>query len=551
MRSVWRALWLVTGAIGVIAAAQWLRAPSVPYLVAFTVATAVTLGAALRFGERQRWAIAFVAAMAAFGGAAAIAQRSVARIDHEWDAYRAEIEFGAAARLERALLSASAELSATARGALDAPTDPAAAFDALAPLAKGSGERGIVLFRAGRPEAWAGTSRVVLDGLTERLGVVFSPFYLTLYATAERGTARAVATALVHADPPADRLARPLDAEIAREVGVRGYEYQAAADASAGFTMFASRTDTLFGARPAPITPSEARLRAVETATRRGAILLGVALVFLLIGSWSRPSSMTQKLLSVGAAIVAISFVPLNNNFSSVTRLFDPVVYLAPLGGPLTASVGALMLTSGIVLLGLLAVLRSPARLRSRWMALVLVLAIAALGPFLLRDLARGISPPPWGVTSGLWLAWEVALFLAGVAILLGGVSAGQALLGRMRGLPPYVAPAFACVAAVIAPFLWDAPGNWPDWYPALWILAIGSLALSRRARGFVLTAAIVAACGAATLVWGTVAKKRVELAERDVAGLSTPDVAAQDLLSRMARELEQGAPPTTRAELL
>ena len=47
------------------------------------------------------------------------------------------------------------------------------------------------------------------------------------------------------------------------------------------------------------------------------------------------------------------------------------------------------------------------------------VLAIAALGPFLLRDLARGISPPPWGVTSALWLSWEVGLFLAGVAILL------------------------------------------------------------------------------------------------------------------------------------
>jgi hypothetical protein len=58
--------------------------------------------------------------------------------------------------------------------------------------------------------------------------------------------------------------------------------------------------------------------------------------------------------------------------------LFDPVVYLAPLGGPLTASVGALMLTSALVLLGLLAVLRSSARLRSRWLALVAVLAIAA-----------------------------------------------------------------------------------------------------------------------------------------------------------------------------
>ena len=315
--------------------------------------------------------------------------------------------------------------------------------------------------------------------------------------------------------------------------------------------MFASRTDTLFGARPTPIAPSEARLRAVEGATRRGAILLAIALVFLLIGAWSRPSPLAQRLVAAGAAIGAVSLVPLNPTFSSVTRLFDPVVYLAPLGGPLTASVGALMITSGLTLLGLLAVLRSLVRLRSRWLAFGAVLAIAALGPFLMRDLARGISPPPWGVTPGLWLAWEVALFLAGVAILLAGVSAGQALLGRNRGLSPLVAPAFAAVAAVIAPLLWDAPGSWPEWYPALWILAIGSLALSRRARGFVVTAAVVAACGSATLVWGTVAKKRVELAERDVAGLSTPDREAQDLLDRLGRELERGTPPSTRAELL
>ncbi len=156
-------------------------------------------------------------------------------------------------------------------------------------------------------------------------------------------------------------------------------------------------------------------------------------------------------------------------------------------------------------------------------------------------------------MTSGLWLAWEVALFLAGVAILLAGVSAGQALLGRKRGLSPVIAPTIAALAAAIAPLplLWRAPGEWPEWYPALWILAIAALALAKRSRGFVLTAAIVAACGAATLVWGTVAKKRVELAERDVAGLNAPDPAAQDLLTRMAGELEQGAPPSTRADLL
>jgi len=537
--------------VAVLAAAQWLRTPSVPYLVGSTVATGATLAVALAARVRRRWAAGFVAAMTAFAVAAAIAQRSAARIEHEWDAYRADIEFGAADRLERALLETAAGLSEVAARALDAPAEPEAAFDALAPLTTGAGERGVVLYRAGRPVAWAGRTRVATDSLDARLGAVFSSFYLTLYATAQRGDARTVATALVHADPPADRLSAPLDGAVAREAGVRGYEYQDAAEEQTGFTLFASRSDTLFGARPAPITPPEARLRAVEQATRRGAVLLAVALTFLLVGAWARPSSLAQRLLSLTAAIVALALVPLNPTFSSVTRLFDPVVYLAPLGGPLTASVGALMLTSGIMLLGLLAVLRSSARLRSRWLALGVVLVIAALGPFLLRDLARGISPPPWGATASLWLAWEVALFLAGVAILLAGVSAGQAVLGPRRGVSPFIAPACAAVAAVIAPLLWDAPGRWPDWYPALWIVAIGSLALARRARGFVLTAAVVAACGATTLVWGTVAKKRVELAERDVAGLSNPDPAARDLLNRMAGELELGDPPTSRADLL
>ena len=553
MRSVWgRALWLATGAIAILAAAQWLRTPSVPYLVAAIVATALTLGVAVRSAPRRRWPAGFVAAMSAFAIAAAVAQTSIARIDRSWDAYRAEIEFGAAERLERALLATASSLGEAARSALDAPADPARAFAAVSGLVDGSaGERGIVLYRGGRPATWAGTSRISTDTLTARLGATFTPFYLTLYATASRGDLRAVATALVHADPPTDRLARALDAVVARASGVRSYEYQPPADMPSGFTMFVSRTDTLFGARPSQITASEARLRAVEGATRRGAVLLAIAVAFLLIGAWARPSPFAQRVLAVTTAIGAVALVPLNPTFSSVTRLFDPVVYLAPLGRALTASVGALMLTSGLILLGLLAVLRSSARLRSRWLALIAVLAIAALGPFLLRDLARGISPPPWGVTSALWLSWEVALFLTGVAILLAGVSAGQALIGQRRGLPPFIAPAFAGVAAMISPLLWDAPGRWPDWYPALWILAIGSLALSRRARGFLLTAAVVAGCGAATLVWGTVAKKRVELAERDVAGLSTPDPAAQDLLGRMARELEQGAAPLSRGDLL
>ena len=38
-----RALWLVAGALAVLTAAQWLRTPSVPYLVVCTVATAASI----------------------------------------------------------------------------------------------------------------------------------------------------------------------------------------------------------------------------------------------------------------------------------------------------------------------------------------------------------------------------------------------------------------------------------------------------------------------------------------------------------------------------
>src|SRR5688500_12122245 len=554
VRSAWsRTVWLLTGAVAALSAAQWLRTPSVPYLVVCTAATAITLAVALHVAGPRRWVVSFSVAMAVFIASAAIAERSSARIENEWDSYRAEVEFGAAEQLERTLRATATSLGAAARQALDAPANTAEAFSYLAQIGGGDGERGLVLYRGSRPTAWAGRMRISPDTLTASLGASFTPFYLTLYATAQRGDSRAVATALIHADPPADRLTLPLDAEVARAAGVRGYDYQLATDSggSSGFAIFASRSDTLFAARPSPVTPSEARLRAVEDATRRGAVILAVAVALLLVGGWSRRSALLQRLVALSAALATVAVVPLNPTFSSVTRIFDPVVYLAQFGGPLTASVGALMLTSGLVLLGLLTVLRSSVRLRSRWVALFVVLGIASLAPFLLRDLARGISPPPWGVTAGLWLAWEVALFLAGVAILLAGVSAGQAVLGPRRGLSPVIGPTFAAVAALIAPVLWEAPGNWPEWYPALWILAIGSLALARRARGFVLTAALVAACGATTLVWGTVAKKRVELAERDVAGLSTPDQAAQDLLTRMARELDQGDPPNDRADLL
>src|SRR5690606_37606129 len=117
----------------------------------------------------------------------------------------------------------------------------------------------------------------------------------------------------------------------------------------------------------------------------------------------------------------------------------------------------------------------------------LVVLAVVALAPFLLRELARGIQAPAMGVTSELWLAWQVALFLAATVVLLVGATLGQRLLRRWRGLPPWVAPAIAGAGALLAQPLWQAPGSWPAWYPLVWVAAVGALVVTRRTRSLVL----------------------------------------------------------------
>jgi signal transduction histidine kinase len=182
---------------------------------------------------------------------------------------------------------------------------------------------------------------------------------------------------------------------------------------------------------------------------------------------------------------------------------------------------------------------------------MVPVVLVVSLGPFLLRDLARGIALPGRGATVALWLSWQVALFLAAATILLAGASAGRILLGRSRGWRPWIAPTIAGASAVVAPLLWQAPGRFPDWYIGLWILAIAALALARRSRALLVSVGIVAACGATTLTWYAVSRARVSLAEADVQRLSTPDPAARELLQRLAESIAAGPIPNERSELL
>ncbi|HKG95256.1 MAG TPA: hypothetical protein VKA84_25280, partial [Gemmatimonadaceae bacterium] len=544
--------WALAAAVATLAAAAWLRQPAVPALVGCALAT-IAAGAITRpRADRGRWRAGFVASLALFCALAVVSQRAIQRVESDWDAYAAGLRGRALSAMRAQLTVVAEELRAASVRALRAPADPALAARELASLAAGRvGERGVVLYRGGAAAAWGGRLRISLDTLQRPFGAGVNAFYLVLYAVSAQHGDVAVAAATVHAEPPAGRLAPALDHIVTEQTGVGGFEFgppQPAAGDSV-FTFAPGGGQALFSVRARPLVPGETLLRVTEQARVRGAAALALALVCFTVALWRRRADLRVRLLALLVALAVLGVVPLNA-LSNISQLFDPSFYFAPLGGPFTASVGALGLSSGILLLALLAVLRSPIRFPSRWVALLVVLAIAGTGPFLLRELSRGISPPTWGVSVRLWLAWEVTLFLAAVSLLLAGASAGRAALGGRRGLAPTAAPLLAGFAALLAPLILDASGRWPAWYSGLWIAAIGALALTRRARGIVLAAAAVAAFGATTLVWGATARQRVQLAERDIEGLGSADPYARSLLERFESDLSRDA-PSSRAELL
>ena len=548
--------WATATGIALLSLAGWLRDAGVQYVVAAWFATLVaSILVRLAPAVRARiWRGVATSIALAFCVATTLAQRQLTHAAGSWAAYDAAHRQRAARRMHSELQSIAAELTASATRAVHAPAGRAAAFGYVSALSAGPGERGIVLYECDDPLAWSGIVRVATDTLTRRLGVAVTPTYTTLYAVATSGIRRAVATALIHAAAPGSDLSHPLDVVIAQATGTKEFVTVPAAPAP-GASESTARLTLDGGVPPLLLVPAaasaeETLITLFERDRVRGVLLLALGLAAFVAAVWRSRRALPARIGSLVLPLACVGIVPLNA-LSNETRLFDPALFYAPLGGPWTASVGALLLTGSILLLGLLALLRSPFANWSRAAAAGAVLVIAASAPFLLRDLARGVEPPAEGVPALLWLAWETALFVAGCVLLLAGASAGRAALGGRRGVPPWLAPLIAIAAAIAGPLFWEAPGRWPGSYPVIWVAAIAALALTRRTSRFVAGAAIVASLGASTLVWGVTARKRVELAARDVEGLRSADEYALALMNRFAHTLSEAPPPRSRAELL
>jgi signal transduction histidine kinase len=548
------ALWaLIT--IAVLAAGAWLRSLSVQYLAlgaVATVAAIIVLVRRERGVERSPWVWVTVVGLALANIVGIPAQFDLARIASDWPGWQRVSGERAVSSMTRALDDALADAQAAVNTALHAPLDRPAAFLALSGTDRGDFDRGVVLFDGGQPFAWSGEGRVPLAMSDADIELVASPVYLELRVSRTDEGRRATAFALLEAISPGDSIARSLAGRVAEETAVRQIVLSPPAGAAApeGARRYAVGGKPLLDISVELPSQGEVVFARGERARINVSALLAFALLAMIVAAW-RESSATGPRLGVLALCLACTAIVPVSQYSNASRLFDPTSYFAPIGRQLTANAGALLITSALVLLGVIAVVRSRRRAPSRLWTTIGVTLIAGLGPFLLRDLARGIQIPRAGIDAPLWLMWEIPIFLVGVAVLLAAATVGGVVVGRTRGLHPVVAPLLAAFTALIGPIVWTPPGQWPWWYTLLWIAAIVALALSRHGRYLIIAASTVAALGSITLVWGRSARGRVALAESDLQGLGRVNQSAAALLQRFGEQLGAEPAPADRPELL
>jgi signal transduction histidine kinase len=405
--------------------------------------------------------------------------------------------------LAKAIAAEHRRLASIAASSLDAPQDPERAFDFLKERASGS-ESGVIIADAGGPLAWAGQFRN--DPVITQTGtsILVSPFYVSLQVVEARGGRAAIASSLLHAEPPADRIASGLDDRIPERNLVTSFQVAPLSDTSIARVVNGGDGRPLLrvGAVPMP----EEMIRFGRTASARGwgAIVVSLLIVVLIAIGWKDRSAPLTRLATLVIAFAAIALVPWNN-FSNFARVFDPAYFYSPMLGPFTASAGPFALFSAILLLAVIALIRARLEGIPRAMSAILAMALIIGGFALLERIARGIVLPPWGATASLWMAWEIPLFTFLFAIYLAAASLLRIAFKRRPMVELRLASAVALLCGALATFV----------------------------------------------VWTKTTEQRLQLAMRDVAGLERTDSDAAQLLTRFGSQLESYDSAGSRADLL
>jgi len=413
------------------------------------------------------------------------------------------IRGGAIAELRTRLVREIARIQSAAEDALDAPGPQEAAFDAIPARRTGDPAWGLMLYEGNQRLAWTGRLTISAEEHTAPLSVTADRFFTTVNAVAYRGNRRAVASFVLHAEPPGDRLFAALDEHVVAGHPIAGFTY-AFGDSAAGEVLLRdSSGSALLAVQAVDLSPGEIGLRAASRARMRIAALLALVLVALLWVAFHSRRVM-DRALGIAVAAACIGIVPLNS-FSNAARWFNPSYYYSAVGGRWTASAAALTLTAVLLLLAVYTTIRARGRLPGRAVSGIAGVVSAGVGIYLLLTLAAGIGQPPRGSTVTLWLMWQIPLFLVCFALLALGAWLASGMAPRQRSLRGYQLFAVAAVAGILA----------------------------------------------ATIAWRTTTRQRMTLAEADVASLKAGDEYARALLDRLREQLSAGRPPLSRGDLL
>jgi two-component system nitrogen regulation sensor histidine kinase NtrY len=418
---------------------------------------------------------------------------------------RATAAEGAVHSLERSLSEAVQRLDDRATEALDAPPVVPDAFTFLDRRSPQRDGESVVVFDHNRPFAWVGKARIDPDSLTSPVSATFSPFYTTINVVRIRGNRRAVASVVLHAVPPADRLTESLDSRVAPLQGVASYEFAPPQEVRGGPVVLSWHGQPVVRALPRLAEPGEVRFRRASMLRARGTVVLEIFVLAFLAFAWRNRRSLSERLFAIAVALGVTALVPWSS-FSNTSRVFDPAYYFSRLAGPLTANAAALSISSSLVLIGVYAVIR--AHPDSRWPRLYAAIgALVTLGiglPFA-SNIVRGIGQPPWGSTPGLWLSWEIPLFVFLFAALLATYWLMRMAFGKPGSVSFRSGVAIASISAIVA---------------------LGGL-------------------------WSTTLRQRMQLAQEDVSALGHVDDYVVLLARRLATDLSQSPPPRSRATLL
>ncbi len=544
--------WIGGTALAVLAAGEWIRRPDPMWTVGLAAgAIAAMVGLWRQPGWRRVLpALALVAASLV----PILADRRLAALEQHWDAVRE-------AQVERAHLRLQGDMhtayelarrlaDAAALGASGSQED---AFVVLArAVPRGGLESGIaILDSAGRPWAWAGRHRLAPTGLGNPVATVQNPFYLALEVSREAGMGRrAVGTVLVWADSIVPDRARSVTEDFRARSGV-GLKVYPAGSAPEGTDLFQYNEPTTEGDRLLfSVEPVPPELSAVTASVlRASARLLAWMVVLTLILAMVLAESFAARLGLMGLALVVLVRTPIGPLLGP-EHLFSPATYFRPLLGIASRSAGVLTAFALVAMVLAVALWRRPPRRTP--LATLAAIGLLVLSPPLLRELARGITPPTSGVPPALWLGWQltIALACAVPVVLAAGLLRGEVDVRGRRG-PALLGIFLALLAAAVGIFVWRPGLGWAPWYTFLWLPALALVTRPSTRGATIAGIAAVAGSAAALLTWGAVTEGRLEVAQRDAIRLGVnPDPLVEPLLEGAAVRLLDGPAPDGVASL-